>query len=62
MNEQLDREMVRCVLEKFYSKHTVDSILMGRRRPSMQKAIELNKQGLPYEIWADIKSHIVEKK
>jgi len=47
----MKREKIVEILKKHYSKHTVNSLLTGRRLPSFSKAIELEKEGIPLAYW-----------
>jgi len=58
----MERKNLKEILLKYYSKFTADSILSGRRRPSIDKRIVLSKEhNIPILAWQDIKSYISEQ-
>jgi len=59
---KMKRKNLKEILLKYYSKFTADSILSGRRRPSIEKRIALNQEhNIPILAWQDIKSYISEQ-
>lgn len=60
-NTQMKRDNLKKILLKYYSKFTVESILSGRRKPSIEKRIALNNEfNIPILAWQDIKKYIYE--
>lgn len=58
-NSKMNREELKKILSKYYSKFTIESILSGRRRPSIEKRIDLNTEfNIPILAWQDIKSYL----
>ncbi len=55
----MKKEELKKILSKYYSKFTIESILSGRRRPSIEKRIVLNTEfNIPILAWQDIKSYL----
>ncbi len=45
-----------------YSTHSIKSILSGRRKVTLDKAIEIKKEfGIPVEAWVDVKTYLEQK-
>ena len=60
-NQKMKRELLKKILLQHYSRFTVESILSGRRKPSIEKRIDLNTEfNIPILAWQDIKSYINE--
>lgn len=58
-NPKMKRELLKKILLQHYSKFTVESILSGRRKPSIEKRIVLNTEfNIPILAWEDIKSYL----
>lgn len=53
----MKREKLKQILSEYYSQDGVKSILVGRRLPSMKKAIEMSDK-IPLTAWKDISSFI----
>lgn len=61
-NQKMKRELLKKILLQHYSRFTVESILSGRRKPSIEKRIDLNTEfNIPILAWEDIKSFINER-
>ncbi len=55
----MERKKLKQILEQYYSHDSVKSLLMGRMRPTLLKAIYLEKQhNIPCYAWYDIKSYL----
>ena len=55
----MKRETIRKILSKWYSEHTINSILSGKRKPKYENILEMyTSHNIPFESWADIKSFI----
>ncbi|MGJ0317697.1 hypothetical protein NG767_02990 [Aliarcobacter cryaerophilus] len=55
----MKRELLKKILLQHYSKFTVESILSGRRKPSIEKRIVLNTEfNISILAWEDIKSYL----
>lgn len=55
----MKREELKKILSKYYSKFMIESILSGRRKPSIEKRIVLNNEfNIPILAWEDIKSYL----
>ncbi len=58
----MKKEELKKILDKYYSTHTVKSILYGRLVPSYKKAqMFYEKHNIPFEAWIDIKQFIKKK-
>ena len=56
---KMRREKFKQILELYYSKDSVKSLISGRRTPSLEKVIMLEeKHFIPFRAWKDIKSFI----
>lgn len=56
---KMRREKLKQILQLYYSKDSVKSLISGRRTPSLEKAIMLEeKHNIPFKVWKDIKSFI----
>jgi hypothetical protein len=55
----MKKVLLKSILIKYYSKHSIASLLCGRRTPSYSQALMLeNLHGIPLTAWKDIKSFI----
>ena len=56
----MKREQIqKALLANGYSYDSMKSLMCGRAKPSMKRAIELNKNfKVPFEVWIDIKSYL----
>ena len=53
------KKIQKALLENGYTYDTMKSIMCGRSRPSMKRAIELKQNHkVPFEVWIDIKSYL----
>ncbi|MFY4862395.1 hypothetical protein ACOTWK_05920 [Aliarcobacter butzleri] len=60
-NLKMKRDELKKILSKYYSKFTIESILSGRRKPSIEKRIALNNEfDIPILSWENIKSYLGE--
>ncbi|PZP12012.1 MAG: hypothetical protein DI602_10435 [Aliarcobacter butzleri] len=58
-NKTMKRDELKKILSKYYSKFTIESILSGRRKPSIEKRIVLNNEfDIPILAWENIKSYL----
>lgn len=52
-------EIVKKLLQFGYKQNTIDKLLQGKIKPTMDKAIKLNDDyDIPFSAWRDIKSYI----
>jgi len=55
------KEIQTALLKNGYSYDSMKSLMCGRAKPSMTRAIELNQKfNVPFEVWIDIKSYLQE--
>ena len=60
-NLKMKRDELKKILSKYYSKFTIESILSGRRKPSIKIRIALNNEfDIPILSWENIKSYLGE--
>lgn len=53
------KKIQKALLDLGYSYDSMKSLMCGRVKPSMKRAIELNqKYNVPFEVWIDIKSYL----
>ena len=63
METKYNYDFLKSVLEKEYKTRMVYGILGGTRRPSYDTMFKLKKEhDIPFEIWMNIKNHILEEK
>jgi hypothetical protein len=61
-NPVMKRIEITKILKKYsYSDSSINSILSGRRLPSMAKAIEMSEE-IPVYAWKDIKSFLSDNR
>jgi len=55
------KQIQKALLDSGYSYDSMKSLMCGRAKPSMTRAIELNQKfKVPFEVWIDIKSYLQE--
>ncbi len=55
----MEKEKLKQILLKYYKEVSVYPILRGEKRPSYGIIYKLHfKHGVPFDVWADIKSFI----
>ena len=57
----MNKEKLKTILSRHYSKDGIKSILCGRRKPSFEVMLKLNElHKIPFTAWKDIKSYVTE--
>ena len=55
----MKRNILKEILNKYYSDDGAKSILNGRRKPSYEAMLKMNeKHKVPFTAWKDIKSYL----
>jgi hypothetical protein len=55
----MKRSELKKILSKWYSDHTIDSIVVGRRKPKYENILDMYlNYKIPFESWNDIKSYL----
>ena len=59
----MERQKLKKILQEYYKKDMIKSIMCGRSRPSMDRAVTLKKDhGISIEFWFDVPNSIVKSK
>ena len=54
----MNKQEIKHVLAKHYKNETIRKLISGRCFPSLNKAIQLEEDGIPVKAWKDIKSYL----